>query len=167
VDPHPAVEPASRLLSPPSRRQIHVVADTVVLVLSHRGAQGITCFRPSPGTSRASSAARICLTCLPGLSHVGRMNCASCNAEVSLAAAERVGFRDCCNACGADLHSCQNCAFHDPSAYNECRESNAERVPDRDRANRCDYFSPGDQVGGAGQGARSSTLSDLDALFKK
>ena len=38
---------------------------------------------------------------------------------------------------------CLNCRFHDPNAYNECRESSAERVRERDRANRCEYFSPG------------------------
>jgi hypothetical protein len=55
---------------------------------------------------------------------------------------------------------------HDPSAYNECRESNAERVSDRERANRCDYFSPTDAEGGDGS-AREGSLSALDSLFKK
>ncbi len=95
------------------------------------------------------------------------MRCKSCNAVIELAPGERVGFRDCCNACGADLHICHNCEFHDPSAYNECRESSAERVGDPERANRCDWFQPGDRAGGGGTGAKSKALSDLDALFKK
>ena len=94
------------------------------------------------------------------------MRCHACNNEVELASGERVGFRDACHHCNADLHSCLNCAFHDPSAYNECRESNAERVADRAAANRCDYFEPGGGEGGAGE-ASTAALSDLDALFKK
>jgi len=47
-----------------------------------------------------------------------------------------------CERCGADLRCCDNCRFHDESAYNECGEPAAERVIDKDRANFCDYFSP-------------------------
>lgn len=95
------------------------------------------------------------------------MRCFACDAEVALASGERVGFRDACEGCGADLHVCRNCALHDPSAYNECRESSAERVRDRDRANRCDYFQPGDAAGGGPGLARERARADLDALFKK
>lgn len=76
-----------------------------------------------------------------------------------------MGFRDCC-ACGADLHVCRNCSHHDPAAYNECREPNAERVGDRDRANRCDYFVAREGTAKGG----SSPLNPRDALenlFKK
>lgn len=93
------------------------------------------------------------------------MRCFACNSDVALAAGERVGFRDTCDDCDADLHACRNCTHHDPSAYNECRESSAERVLDRDRANRCDYFAPGG--GGAVEKARTSAVSDLESLFKK
>ena len=89
------------------------------------------------------------------------MRCWSCSTPIELAAGERVGFRDTCNACGADLHVCRSCEFHDPSAYNECRESSAERVSDRERANRCDYFSPADRAGG------KAAAANLDALFKR
>ena len=94
------------------------------------------------------------------------MHCSACNAEVSLAAGERIGFRDECSRCGADLHTCKNCIHHDPSAYNECREPNSERVSDRERGNRCDYFSPSQREGGSDD-SREQALSDLDGLFKK
>ena len=55
---------------------------------------------------------------------------------MTLAPGQRIG-------CGADLHVCVQCRHHDPGAYNECRETNAEPVRDRDRANRCDWFAPG------------------------
>ena len=46
-------------------------------------------------------------------------------------------------------------------------EASAERVAARDRANRCDYFSPGEGGGGQAEAARKRSLSDLDSLFKK
>ena len=92
------------------------------------------------------------------------MRCFGCGAETPLASGERIGFRDTCAGCGRDLHACRNCAHHEPSAYNECREPNAERVGDRERANRCDYFAPG--AGGAAGDAKASARAGLDAVFK-
>jgi hypothetical protein len=93
------------------------------------------------------------------------MRCFSCSRAIVLAAGERVGFRDTCDACRADLHVCRNCAHHDPAAYNECREPNAERVGEREKANRCDYFSPGERATAAAPGAGAK--AQLDALFRK
>ena len=95
------------------------------------------------------------------------MRCAACNAEVPLASGERIGLRDTCDRCNADLHTCTNCAHYEPGAYNNCREPNAERVRDAERANRCDWFAPGAAEGGAAEEQRQGALSDLDTLFKK
>jgi hypothetical protein len=95
------------------------------------------------------------------------MRCFACNATPDLGPGGRVGFRDTCGTCGADLHTCRNCAHHDPSAHNQCREPQAEWVADRERANRCDWFAPGDaQAGGALAAAQNKARSALDALFK-
>jgi hypothetical protein len=94
------------------------------------------------------------------------MRCSSCNAEIELAAGERVGFRDECEGCGADLHACRNCSLHDPGAHNECREPNTEWVSDRERANRCEYFSASDLGGGAAAEAAAEAKGRLDTLFK-
>jgi len=51
-----------------------------------------------------------------------------------------VGRQVQCPCCGADLHSCLNCAFYERNAYNDCRERQAERVLDKNRSNFCDYF---------------------------
>jgi hypothetical protein len=99
--------------------------------------------------------------------HRGAMRCFSCNALIELSAGERIGFADCCERCDADLHVCLNCRLHDPNAYNECRESSAERVRERDCANRCEYFSPGDHEAGVVDSARDEARSALDDLFKK
>jgi hypothetical protein len=95
------------------------------------------------------------------------MNCHACDAPIEMAAGERVGFRDTCDRCDADLHVCLCCVHHDPSAHNECREPGSERVSQRDRANRCDWFAPDEGAGGTGARAREGSLSDLEALFKK
>ncbi len=93
------------------------------------------------------------------------MRCYACNREVVVAAGERVGFHDSCEGCHRDLHVCRNCVFYDPNAYNECREPNAERVSDRERGNRCEYFAPGEQQGGSEEAG--AARSAVDALFKK
>jgi len=94
------------------------------------------------------------------------MNCAACNREITVAPGERIGFRDACEGCDADLHSCVHCAHYDPGAHNDCREPSAEYVADRDRANRCDWFQAGSR-GGADGSERARALGDLDSLFKK
>ena len=93
------------------------------------------------------------------------MQCHACQSEIPIPAGESIGFREDCDRCGADLHACLNCAHFDRTAYNECRESSAERVLDHDRANRCDYFRPGSGAG-AGDGEREEALSSLKNLFK-
>jgi len=71
-----------------------------------------------------------------------------------------------CERCGAALHSCLNCFFHDSSAYNDCREPSAERVVDKAAANFCDYFRAA-----AGEGSRPAAgrraTDELEGLFKK
>ena len=94
------------------------------------------------------------------------MTCHACGHEIAAGAGVRVGFRDSCDGCGADLHVCLGCAHHDAGAYNECRESSAERVLDKDRANRCEWFTPGGQAAEAAE-VRARTRSEVDRLFKK
>lgn len=54
----------------------------------------------------------------------------------------KVGFREDCMDCHADLHCCKNCQFYDPKVYNECRETAADVVREKDRNNYCDFFQP-------------------------
>jgi phage terminase large subunit GpA-like protein len=95
-----------------------------------------------------------------------RMLCPACQTEIPLAAGESVGFRDACDRCRADLHVCLICAHYDTTAFNECRESSAERILDKDRANRCEYFRPTDRAQTAG-GGREDAMADLEKLFRK
>ena len=101
--------------------------------------------------------------------------CAACGC--SIVPRERVGRRDLCPECGAELHSCRQCSFRDPASYNECVEPQAERVLDKNCANFCEYytFGPvahtvaggGGRAAPAGTVARRDTRADLEALFRK
>jgi len=95
------------------------------------------------------------------------MGCFSCNAAIELSAGERIGFRDTCDKCGTDLHVCRNCAHHDRTAYNECREPNAEWVSDRERGNRCEYFALGGGSRDSASAEQARARANLDGLFKK
>ncbi|MDQ5987643.1 MAG: hypothetical protein CSYNP_03388 [Syntrophus sp. SKADARSKE-3] len=81
---------------------------------------------------------------------------------------DRIGRREMCPSCGADIHVCLNCRFHDPAAYNACREPQAERVLDKDRANFCDYFDFRAETGQKlmPTAGTPSAKDRLDALFK-
>ena len=53
-----------------------------------------------------------------------------------------------CPNCGKQTHVCRNCRFFAPGKANDCQESIAERVADKQRANFCDYFEPSDAACG-------------------
>ncbi|HVY22701.1 MAG TPA: hypothetical protein VG962_05040 [Steroidobacteraceae bacterium] len=71
---------------------------------------------------------------------------------------------DVCKQCGAELHVCRQCVFYDVTVAKHCRETIAEEVRDKQRANFCDYFVLNNN---AYQPAPASTASRaaLDALF--
>ena len=45
-----------------------------------------------------------------------------------------------CASCGKDLKICLNCRFYSKGTHNDCLETSAEPVRDKDRSNFCDYF---------------------------
>jgi len=100
--------------------------------------------------------------------HREGVRCAACDHEIALASGERVGFRDTCSRCDADLHACRECRHHDPSAANGCREPRADPVRDPERANRCEWFQAGEGGGAAeARATREGARQALDALFSK
>lgn len=92
------------------------------------------------------------------------MNCFHCGKAIIFK--ERVGFRDRCASCDRPAHACLNCAFYDPAYNNQCRETQAERIVDKDRANYCEYFGPR-PAGPPKIVATSDTRAKLDAIFTK
>jgi hypothetical protein len=96
-----------------------------------------------------------------------RVVCHACSADLELE--DPIGRSARCPKCGSELRCCLNCRFHDLSAYNECAETSAERVLEKDRANFCDFYSPGAARAGApaSPASGSDRLSDLEKLFRK
>ena len=92
-----------------------------------------------------------------------KLKCFTCQTEMTFAVA--ISRRDECPKCGADVRVCKNCQFYDPKVYNECRETSAEVIREKERSNLCDYFQPGGQV--ASQGSRDALRAAAEALFKK
>ena len=76
------------------------------------------------------------------------------------------GRQDSCPKCGRDTRVCKNCGFFDPAVHNQCHETQADRVVDKERSNFCDYFKPGSGLGGSGP-TKDALKSAADALFKK
>lgn len=97
--------------------------------------------------------------------------CWKCGApvqELLLMPGRRVARLADCHQCHSDLHVCRACAFHDTRVARQCRETVAEEVLDKVRANFCDYFQyredayqPGDSS--AAEAARKA----LEDLFRR
>jgi hypothetical protein len=92
------------------------------------------------------------------------MHCYHCQHEVNVQ--DRIGRGETCPQCAANLHCCRNCLFYDLGAANACQEPQVDPVVDKERANFCEFFTPGRQ-----QPHRTSTTTEarakLEALFKK
>ena len=95
--------------------------------------------------------------------------CYQCQREVLIK--DRVGRRDACSGCGADLRCCRNCLFYDPHYASACREPHTDTVLDKEAGNFCDFFAFADHQGqaapSASESAASSARARLEALFKK
>ncbi len=69
--------------------------------------------------------------------------------------------REECPFCSADQHVCKMCKEFD--GRNNCSESRAEDVRDRETANFCDYFSPSGEVSVKVSGQQVSKQKESDA----
>jgi hypothetical protein len=98
------------------------------------------------------------------------MVCHNCGREIKVVG--KVLRTDECPHCDADVHCCKNCRHFDPGKNNQCSESQAEYVREKDRANFCDYFEPNNRVpltsrGGSQSSNRDDVRKAFDNLFKK
>ena len=93
-----------------------------------------------------------------------KVTCFHC--QKTIVSASKIGFREECGSCRSDLHVCKNCEFYDPKAYNECRETSADVVREKERANFCDFFNA--REGGLASSDKAAMLkAAAEALFKK
>lgn len=91
------------------------------------------------------------------------MNCARCGKPLPPPPWYR---NDDCPHCTASLHACVQCANYSSGHHNDCLESQADRVVDKERANFCDWFKPADGKPATGE-SKAAALSALEALFRK
>ena len=90
------------------------------------------------------------------------MICWKCKKEIPL---EKPARSDECPLCHADLHVCKGCKFYESGAHNDCRESSADFVSDKERSNFCDYFSYKDcQVKPGNDNGKSKADAARDAF---
>jgi hypothetical protein len=73
------------------------------------------------------------------VSTLGRFRCWRCGAECEedIRVLPRTAA---CAACRADLHVCRQCQFYDLGVAKHCRETVADEVRDKERANFCAYL---------------------------
>ncbi len=90
--------------------------------------------------------------------------CAFCQHEITLEV--KIGRLDECPHCSRDLHTCLQCRHYDRAVHNQCREPQAEWVPDKERANFCGYFEFGRDVTDE-RNLQEKAKKDLETLFKK
>lgn len=83
-------------------------------------------------------------------------------------AATNLGRQDSCEKCSRDTRVCRNCRHYDRSSNNECREEQAGRQVEKEKANFCEWFQPreGKSDGQLGK-TKDSMKSAAEALFKK
>lgn len=92
------------------------------------------------------------------------ITCFNCSGKIELLGVIPRGEE--CPHCGADLKVCRNCKFYDPQFYNECQESSAERVLDKERSNFCDHFSPRGEKNLSSSFKKEDLKEKAESLFR-
>lgn len=92
------------------------------------------------------------------------VKCSSCGAK----APPQIKADSTCPNCRADLHTCRQCAYFDPSARFECSKTITARIVNKNANNLCDLFAPRTVVERqTGSGAPTDARQAFANLFKK
>jgi len=94
-----------------------------------------------------------------------RITCHRCGKSFEFE--DRLTRNATCDSCSSYLRCCLNCQFYDPVSYNECREPQADRVKEKDKATYCEYFQPNAGSVVAKSKKNEEALKKLNDLFKK
>ncbi len=95
--------------------------------------------------------------------------CWKCGNELEFAVkvGVKVGRQDTCPHCLSDLHVCKNCELWDPNIHNECRETHAPFIRNREEANFCSHFNFLNRDRAPDHDNSAAEAKDkLEALFK-
>lgn len=91
------------------------------------------------------------------------MICWKCKKEIAVSQVYRTTE---CPLCSNDLHCCKACKFYSTGSHNDCRESSAENVRDKEKANFCDYFVINKDLNTSNEKSKSDAARDaFNALF--
>ncbi len=95
-----------------------------------------------------------------------KVSCYACLKDFDIEIGYKISRIEECPHCKKDMHCCKMCQFFDKSAYNECRESMAQRVVDKEKSNFCEYFTLERNVKQR-ELQKTKYLDAANALFKK
>src|SRR5512141_2381146 len=66
-----------------------------------------------------------------------KVKCAACGATIQA----NISAEASCPKCKADLHTCRQCTYFDPSARFECRKPITARIANKGGRNTCELFA--------------------------
>jgi len=93
------------------------------------------------------------------------VHCYKCRSKLEFSAGDKILRHEECGQCKCSLHCCKMCHFYDVRVYNECRETLAERILEKEKPNFCSYFILAD--GGSNKGPSAEDMvSKANSLFK-
>lgn len=95
------------------------------------------------------------------------VQCYKCHSILIFDEKIKISRQEDCHKCHTDLHCCRMCIYFDPTAYNECHESIAERITVKEKTNFCDYFKIIQGKRDDLQNKNTELLKAANSLFKK
>ena len=92
------------------------------------------------------------------------VKCASCGAK----APTNITAESSCPNCRAELHTCRQCTYFDPSARFECNKPITVKIVNKNARNTCELFAPRTVVERqTSSGAPTDARAAFNKLFKK
>jgi hypothetical protein len=76
------------------------------------------------------------------------------------------GREAACPGCRKPTRACRNCRHYAPGRPNDCLEPLAERVLEKERANFCEFFEPGERPPAGAAEAGEELIRRAQDLFK-
>jgi len=69
-----------------------------------------------------------------------KTTCHSCKKILEFTPGTVISRSETCDHCRAELRCCKQCFHYDTSSYNDCKESQAERIVEKTKGNFCNYY---------------------------
>ena len=92
------------------------------------------------------------------------VKCAACGAK----APSNISSESSCTNCRAELHTCRQCNYFDPSARFECSKPVTKKIVNKNARNTCELFAPRIVVERqTSSGAPTDARAAFAKLFKK